>query len=212
MKVFHWDSVKYNTFFTRRAKNTSVQGHRPPQLSIRACPNTWLPKKLTSLHLQPIIAELCPAMVTYSPSNHSPWNQNIRLFLCLVLSKFIQKLNIALIWENSISSFSFPKAKWKNTGFWNLVIIYWWQKTTHRCIFRQFLHHLLSLISIQDKRHKWRLLFSKTDLGCTFDIHKRNCSNMSIVSLDTLSKFLLYGSAVIISVCLKFGGCWELYP
>ena len=70
------------------------------QLSIKACPNTWLPKTLTSVQLQPIIAELCPAIVTYSPSNHSPQYKNIKLFLSLVLSKLIQKLVIALSWNN----------------------------------------------------------------------------------------------------------------
>ena len=70
------------------------------QLSIKACPNTWLPKTLTSVQLQPIIAELCPAMVTYSPSNYSPQYKNIKLFLFLVLSKLIQKLVIALGWNN----------------------------------------------------------------------------------------------------------------
>ena len=50
------------------------------QLSIKAYPNTWLPKTLTSVQLPPIIAELCPAMVTYSPSNHSPQYKNIKLF------------------------------------------------------------------------------------------------------------------------------------
>ena len=77
------------------------------QLSNKACPNTWLPKTLTSVQLQPIIAELCPAMVTYSPSIHSPQYKNIILFmflvlskLILVLSKLILKLVIALIWNN----------------------------------------------------------------------------------------------------------------
>ena len=62
------------------------------QLSNKACPNTWLPKTLTSVQLQPIITELCPAMVTYSPSNYSPQYKNIKLFLFLVLSKLIRKL------------------------------------------------------------------------------------------------------------------------
>ena len=64
------------------------------QLSIKACPNTWLPKTLTSVQLQPNIAELCPAMVTYSPSNHSSQYKHRMLFMSLELSKFIQKLNI----------------------------------------------------------------------------------------------------------------------
>ena len=63
------------------------------QLSMKACPNTWLPKTLTSVQLQPNIAELCPAMVTYSPSNHSPQHKNIGLFLSLVSSEIIQKLD-----------------------------------------------------------------------------------------------------------------------
>ena len=70
------------------------------QLSTKACPNTWLPKTLTSVQLQPIIAELCPAMATYSPSNHSPQYKNLKLFLFLVLSKLIRKLVIALGWNN----------------------------------------------------------------------------------------------------------------
>ena len=70
------------------------------QLSIKACPKTWLPKTLTSVQLQPIIADLCPAMVTFSPSNHSPQYKNIKLCLSLVLSKLIQKLVIALSWNN----------------------------------------------------------------------------------------------------------------
>ena len=50
------------------------------QLSIKACPNTWLLKTLTSVQLQPIIAELCLVMVTYSLSNHSPQYNSIKLF------------------------------------------------------------------------------------------------------------------------------------
>ena len=38
---------------------------------MKACPNNWLPKTLTSVQLQPELAKLYPAMVTYSPSNHS---------------------------------------------------------------------------------------------------------------------------------------------
>ena len=49
------------------------------QLSITARPNTWLPKTLTSVQLQPNIADLCPAMVTYSSSNHSPQYKYMRL-------------------------------------------------------------------------------------------------------------------------------------
>ena len=35
------------------------------------CPNTWLSKTPTSVKLQSNIAELCPALVTYSPTNHN---------------------------------------------------------------------------------------------------------------------------------------------
>ena len=88
------------------------------QLSIKAFPNTWLPKTLTSVQLQPIIIQLCPAMLTYSPSNHSPQYNNIKHFLFLVLGKLIQKLGIALSWNNWISSFFFPKVKRNKIGFW----------------------------------------------------------------------------------------------
>ena len=54
-----------------------------PQLSIKACPNIWLPKTLISVQLQPNLAEHCPAMVTYSPSNQSPQYKNKRLFSVL---------------------------------------------------------------------------------------------------------------------------------
>ena len=60
--------------------------HAPPQLSIKACPNTSLPKTLTSVQLQLNIAELCPAIVTYSPSNHSLQYNNTRLFLFIIFS------------------------------------------------------------------------------------------------------------------------------
>ena len=55
----------------------------------------WLPKTFTSVQLQPNIAELWPAIVTYSPSNHSPQYKYLELFLCLVLSKFNQKLDVS---------------------------------------------------------------------------------------------------------------------
>ena len=66
------------------------------QLSTKACPNIWLPKTLTSVQLQLIIAKLCLAMVTYSPSNDSPQYKNN---IIIVLSKLIQKLVIALSWN-----------------------------------------------------------------------------------------------------------------
>ena len=67
------------------------------------------------VQLQPNIAELCPAMVTYSSSDHCPQYKNIVLFLsllgqkkpyilvlyCIVLNKFIQQLDIALSWEKT---------------------------------------------------------------------------------------------------------------
>ena len=81
------------------------------QLSIKACPNAWLPKTLTSVQLQPIIAELCPAMVTYSPSNHSPQYKNIKLVLFLVLSKLIRKL--VLLWAGTTKFPVFPFLKLK---------------------------------------------------------------------------------------------------
>ena len=90
------------------------------QLSIKTCPITWLPKTLASVQLQPNIAKLCPAMVTYSPSNPSPKYNYLWPFLWLVLSEFIKILDEALSWEKLFFvCFSFPKTKWKNPGFWN---------------------------------------------------------------------------------------------
>ena len=66
------------------------------QLSIKACPNTWLLKTLTFVLLQPKIAKLYPAMVTYPPFNHNLQYKNIRLYLFLVVSKLIRKLVKAL--------------------------------------------------------------------------------------------------------------------
>ena len=83
-----------------------VRGCWYSQLSIKACPNTWLPKTLTSVQLQPNIAEHFPAMVTYSPSKHSPQCKSKRLFLFLVLNKLIRKLIIALSWNKKKFQFS----------------------------------------------------------------------------------------------------------
>ena len=89
-----------------------------------------------------------PAMVTYSPSNHSPQYKNIKLFLFLVLSKLIQKLVIALSWNNLISIFPFLKSKGIKNAFENFTILYLWQKSIHRYIFPLFRHHLLSEITL----------------------------------------------------------------
>ena len=123
------------------------------QLSIKACSNTWLPKTLTSVELQPIIAELCPAMVTYSPSNHSPQYKNIKLFLFLVLSKLIWKLVIALSWNNQIFTFL------KSNGINRLPKSYqplFMTKSIHRFISPLFSHHLLSKITVKF----WMSLFT----------------------------------------------------
>ena len=66
--------------------------HYYSQLSIKARSNKWLPKTLLSVQLQPNISYNCSAMVAYSPANHSPQYK-------YVLSKFIQKLYVALSWE-----------------------------------------------------------------------------------------------------------------
>ena len=42
-----------------------------PQLSIEACPNTWLPKTLTSIQLQLNTKKLFPGVVPFSPSKHT---------------------------------------------------------------------------------------------------------------------------------------------
>ena len=116
------------------------------QLSIKVLPYTWLPKTLAFVQFQPNIAELWPAMVTYSPSNHSS-QYNSRLFLCLVFSKFIQNQKWLWSGNNETSSSSFPKTKQKHTGFWNLVILYSRPEAILKVIFGQFFHHLLSEIT-----------------------------------------------------------------
>ena len=94
------------------------------QLSIKTCPITWLPKTLASVQLQPNIAKLCPAMVTYSPSNQSPKNNYLRLFLWLVLGKFIKILDEALSWEQLIFFYFFLSLNQiENTGIKNMVIL-----------------------------------------------------------------------------------------
>ena len=50
------------------------------QLSIKDCPNTLLPKTLTSVQLHETIAKLFIAMLIYSPSNNSPHYKIIRVF------------------------------------------------------------------------------------------------------------------------------------
>ena len=93
-------SYKHCSFSLTHKKNWPSINTYISQLSIKACPNIWLPKTLTSVQLQPNIAEHCPAMVTYSPSNHSPQCKKKRRFLFLVLSKPIPKLILALSWNN----------------------------------------------------------------------------------------------------------------
>ena len=63
-------------------------------------------KTFTAVQLQPNIEELCPAMVTYSPSNRSQKHKTKRLFLSLVFRKFIQKQNTGLSWEPQHFQFS----------------------------------------------------------------------------------------------------------
>ena len=88
------------------------------QVSIRACPKTLLPKTLTSVQLQPKIAELFPAMVTYSASNHSLQYKNITLFLSLVLSNLFPKTRYSSkLGPTNLIIFFFAEAKRNNTGF-----------------------------------------------------------------------------------------------
>ena len=51
-------------------KNEFDMLHVTPQLSIKACLNTWLPKTLVAHQCNSNTTEL--GLVTYSPSKHSP--------------------------------------------------------------------------------------------------------------------------------------------
>ena len=98
-----------------------------PQLSIEACPKTWLPKTLTSLQLNPNITQLSPAMVAYCHSNLVHNTSKFGFFVVPSIEYVIQKLDIALSWAELILNLSFPTAKRNDTVSWNLMILYSWQ-------------------------------------------------------------------------------------
>ena len=72
---------------------------RLTQLSVKACPNNWLPKRLKSVQLHPNITELCPAMVACFYSNLCSKYEKLGLLLLNIMCVFfIQKLDNTPNW------------------------------------------------------------------------------------------------------------------
>ena len=105
--------------------------------------NRGLYKYLTAqdTHFSPNSTKHCKNL---PPSNPSPQYKNISIFLSLVLSKFIPKLDIAMSWQQLNFQFFPPD----NTCFWNFIFFFYWKKNSSQVHFLQILPSPSSEITI----------------------------------------------------------------
>ena len=141
---------------------------------------TWLPNTLTPVQLKPHIAKLCPAKVTYSPSNHSPQYKCLGLFICLLLSKFIQKLDVALSWEQlNFQFFLSLKPNGKEYRLLKLGIFF----------FIVIRYKQVHFLTIRPSSSTWKKTFIVLDITFPLVLEVRKCSNFgSSLALTILSE------------------------